>query len=118
MSKQSEKWYSGFDVVDFDTTPLEDLPEDNGFHLICPVDGCEHERAFEHLGEIKGSGWTKMSFKDEILTDGTTLKEAYCPSHALEDGDSQASVQIPELRQGIGIPLDEAEGAASTHKNQ
>lgn len=112
MSDQSEKWYVGFDVVDVETTPFDEFPEDNGFHLICPIDGCEHERRFDHLGEINESGWTEMSFKDQILTDGTTLKEAYCPSHSCDRRDSRPSVEIPELRQGLGIPLDEHEGLA------
>jgi hypothetical protein len=113
-----ESWYAGFDVVDFETTPLDELPEDNGFHLICPIDGCKHEASFEHLGEIKESSWTEMSFKDQILTDGTTLKESYCPSHSLDDSDSQSSTEIPESRQGLGIPLDEHEGLARTQNTQ
>jgi hypothetical protein len=59
-----------------------------------------------------------MSFKDEILTDGTTLKEAYCPSHSLDDGDNQSSTEIPESRQGLGIPLDKHEGLTRTQNTQ
>ena len=75
MSK-SEPWYAGFDVVDIETTPLDEVPEDDGFHLLCPVEGCEHETEFAHLGEIRDSEWSGLSNKDHILTDGTTLKEA------------------------------------------
>jgi hypothetical protein len=97
-----EAWHAGFDVVDFETTPISELPEDDGFQLICPVDGCEHEAEFDHLGEVRESRWTKLSRKDEILTDGTTLKEAYCPVHSIDDTQEM----VPELREGLGVPLD------------
>lgn len=97
-----EPWHAGFDVVDFEATRISELPDDDGFHLICPVDGCEHEAEFDHLGEVRESGWTKLSRKDKILTDGTTLKEAYCPAHSIDDTQEM----VPELREGLGVPLD------------
>ena len=99
---ESEPWYAGFDVVDFESTPMSERPEDDGFHLICPVDGCDHEAEFDHLGEIRESGWTKLSMKDKILSDGTTLKQAFCPAHSL----NETQEIVPELREGLGIPLD------------
>ena len=103
MSK-SGSWYAGFDVVDIETTPWDEVPEDDGFHLVCPVEGCEHEAEFEHLGEIRDSEWSGLSNKDHILTDGTTLKQAYCPAHALDEEDNPES--LPPLRQGLGVPCD------------
>lgn len=87
MSEQLEndEWYSGFDVVGFETMPISELPEDDGFHLICPIEDCAHEEEFEHLGDVRDSSWSQMSQKDEMLTDGTTLKQAYCPSHSLDE---------------------------------
>ena len=102
MSK-SEPWYAGFDVVDIETTPWDEIPEDDGFHLLCPVEGCEHETEFAHLGEIRDSEWSGLSNKDHILTDGTTLKEAYCPDHALDEDNPES---LPPLRQGLGVPCD------------
>jgi len=74
-----ESWYAGFDVIDLSTTPISEMPEQAGFHLICPIDGCDMEERFDYLPEIADSEWTEMSIKDQILTDGFTLKEAYCP---------------------------------------
>lgn len=115
---ESEPWYAGFDTVDFETTPVSERPEDDGFHLICPVEGCDHEAEFEHLGEIADSDWSGMSRKDQILTDGTTLKEAYCPAHSLNETGTAASDNIgsgfeqfiSNLQKELGTPLD-------THEN-
>jgi len=111
---ESESWHAGFDVVDFEATPLSELPEDDGFQLICPVDGCEHEAEFDHLGEVGESGWTKLSRKDKILTDGTTLKEAYCPAHSFNDTQET----IPELREGLGVPLDRQDQTPTREQNK
>jgi len=111
---ESGSWYAGFDVVDFESTPMSELPEDDGFHLICPVDGCEHEESFGHLGEVGESGWTRMSMKDKILTDGTTLKEGYCPSHSVSESDSsEPSGIIDQIRSNLGRPLDENENSTT-----
>ena len=99
---ESKPWYAGFDVVDFESTPMSECPEDDGFHLICPVVGCDHEAEFKHLGKIRESGWTKLSMKDQILTDGTTLKQAFCPAHSFNDTQEI----VPKLREGLGVPLD------------
>jgi hypothetical protein len=107
-------WYAGFDVVDIETTPWDEVPEEDGFHLICPIDGCECEEEFNHLGEIRESEWTQLSRKDQILTDGTTLKEAYCPAHSLEESessDSEPSGIAAKIRAGLGTPSDEHEFA-------
>ncbi len=111
---ESEPWYEGFDVVDFETTPASELPKDDGFHLICPVEGCEHQAEFDDLPAVADSDWSKMSRKDQILTDGTTLKEAYCPAHSLNETETTASEGITgsfqqfmsDLRNGLGTPLD------------
>ncbi|KOX93396.1 hypothetical protein AMS69_05560 [Haloarcula rubripromontorii] len=114
---ESEPWYAGFDVVDFESTPMSELPEDDGFHLICPVEGCDHEADFDDLPAVADSGWSEMSRKDHILTDGTTLKEAYCPAHSLDETETTASESIEEdfeqfiseLQDGLGEPLDARE---------
>lgn len=111
---ESESWHAGFDVVDFETTPASELPEDDGFHLICPVEGCDHQAEFDNLPAVADSNWSEMSRKDQILTDGTTLKEAYCPSHSINEAEATASESIgedfkqfiSELREGLGTPLD------------
>lgn len=104
---ESESWYAGFDVINIETTSWDEVPEEDGFYLLCPVEGCDHEAEFAHLGEITESEWSGLSLKDEILTDGTILKEAYCPVHTLaEDEDTDI---LPEMRQGLGIPLDNRE---------
>lgn len=113
MSK-SEPWHAGFDVIDFEATPVSELPEDDGFQLICPVEGCEHQAEFDDLPAVADSDWSNMSRKDEILTDGTTLKEAYCPAHSLNETETTASESIAgsfqqlmsDLRKGLGTPLD------------
>jgi hypothetical protein len=111
---EPEPWYAGFDVVDFETTPISELPEDDGFHLICPVEGCEHQAEFDDLPAVADSDWSDMSRKDQILIDGTTLKEAYCPAHSLNETETTASESITgsfqqfmsDLRNGLGTPLD------------
>jgi len=112
-----ESWYAGFDVIDLSTTPISEMPEEAGFHLICPIDGCDMEEPFDYLPEIADSEWTEMSIKDQILTDGFTLKEAYCPGHSLVENKTNAceafgddpEVFISELDEGLGKPLDESE---------
>jgi hypothetical protein len=111
---ESEPWHAGFDVIDFETTPISELPENDGFHLICPAEGCEHEAELDNLPAVADSNWSGMSRKDEILSDGTTLKEAYCPSHSIDEAETTASQSIEadleqfisDLRQGLGTPLD------------
>jgi hypothetical protein len=111
---EAESWYAGFDVVDFETTPASELPDDDGFHLICPIDGCENESEFDDLPAVADSDWSEMSRKDHILSDGTTLKEAYCPSHSLDGSGTGASEAVEagfeefvsELQEGLGTPLD------------
>jgi hypothetical protein len=111
---ESEPWYADFDVVDLETTPVSEFPEDDGFHLICPVEGCEHEAEFDSLPAVADSDWSEMSRKDHILADGTTLKEAYCSSHSFDETETTASESIDvdfkeftsELQEGLGTPLD------------
>jgi len=75
------------------------------------------EEPFDYLPEIADSEWTEMSIKDQILTDGFTLKEAYCPGHSLVENKTNAceafgddpEVFISELDEGLGKPLDESE---------
>jgi hypothetical protein len=111
---ESESWYSGFDVVNFETTPVSELPEEDGFRLVCPVEDCEHQAEFDNLPTVADSNWSEMSRKDQILTDGTTLKQAHCPSHSLDETETTASESIKQdfeqfisdLREGLGAPLD------------
>jgi hypothetical protein len=113
MSK-SEPWHAGFDVIDFEATPVSELPEDDGFQLICPVEGCEHQAEFDDLPAVADSDWSNMSRKDEILTDGTTLKEAYCPTHSIDNTEVTTSENVEDsfqqfvsdLQKGLGTPLD------------
>jgi hypothetical protein len=120
MSK-SEPWYAGFDVIDFESTPMSEWPEDDGFHLICPIDGCDHEAKFDYLGEVGESDWTQMGMKDQILTDGTTLKEGYCPSHSASESDSsEHSGTLGQIQSNLGKPLDgnETSGTPEYKKNK
>jgi len=91
-----EPWYAGFNVVDVEAMSVEDLPEDDGFHLICPVEDCEHEGEFVHFGAVNESDWTQVSQKDQILADGTTLKEGYCPAHSLDEEEAIVSLDSQE----------------------
>jgi len=114
---QKELWYAGFDVIDISTTPVSEMPEEAGFHLICPLDGCDMEERFDYLPEIADSEWTEMSIKDQILTDGLTLKEAYCPGHSLDKNKTDAceafhgdpEAFISELDEGLGRSPDDSE---------
>jgi len=112
-----ESWYSGFEVIEPSASPVSEMPEEAGFHLICPIDGCDMEERFDYLPEVAGSEWTDMSIKDQNLTYGFTLKGAYCPGHSLEQEKTSAcaasrddsEVLITELDLGLGEPLDESE---------
>jgi hypothetical protein len=120
-----EPWYAGFDVIDLSTTPVSEMPEEAGFHLICPIDGCDMEERFDYLPEIADSEWTEMSIKDQILTDGFTLKEAYCPGHSLEQNKTNASAVsgkdseafVSEMNGGLGMPLDSSENQQHPYHN-
>jgi hypothetical protein len=91
-----EPWYAGFDVVDMEATPVDELPEEDGFHLLCPVEGCEDEGEFHNLPAVADSDWTQVSQKDQILTNGTTLKEGYCPAHSLDAEDATVPLDSQE----------------------
>jgi hypothetical protein len=81
------------------------------------IDNCDMEERFDYLPEVADSEWTEMRIKDQILTDGFTLKEAYCPGHSLEQNKTNAceafrddpEVFISELDDCLGKPIDKSE---------
>jgi hypothetical protein len=69
--------------------PIADVEEDelseDFFRLVCPVDGCGATAKFRGLRQIRDSEWTGLGAQDTFLKGGGIIKEAYCPSHYIEE---------------------------------